>query len=155
VRRLSVDLSYSFPHDSVVCCVNFSHDGQFLATGCDHRVHVYDVDSGARVHSFLEPESGAPPTKDELYIRSLSFSRDGHYLAVGAEDRTVKLFDWKTKSLAHTFDGHQSDIYSLVFSPDSRLIVSGSGDKHAKVWDIASKQVGLRNTSAPPRLCDG
>ena len=34
------------------------------------------------------------------------------------------------------FDGHQQEIYSLDFSLDGRLIVSGSGDKTARIWDM-------------------
>jgi glucose repression regulatory protein TUP1 len=34
------------------------------------------------------------------------------------------------------FDGHQQEIYSLDFSSDGRLIVSGSGDKTARIWSM-------------------
>ena len=34
------------------------------------------------------------------------------------------------------FDGHQQEVYSLDFSLDGRFIVSGSGDKTARIWDM-------------------
>ena len=34
------------------------------------------------------------------------------------------------------FDGHQQEIYSLEFSLDGRLIVSGSGDKTVRIWNM-------------------
>jgi general transcriptional corepressor TUP1 len=34
------------------------------------------------------------------------------------------------------FEGHQQEIYSLDFSQDGRLIVSGSGDKTARIWNM-------------------
>jgi glucose repression regulatory protein TUP1 len=34
--------------------------------------------------------------------------------------------------------GHEQDIYSLDFSRDGRIIVSGSGDQTARVWDTAT-----------------
>lgn len=42
---------------SVVCCVRFSADGKFLATGCNRTAQIYDTKSGAKVWcvEFLKP----------------------------------------------------------------------------------------------------
>lgn len=79
----------------------------------------------------------------DLYIRSVCFSPDGKYLAAGAEDKTVKVWDIEKKTIKYTFVGHELDIYSLDFSSDGRFIVSGSGDKKAKVWSMESGKVLL------------
>jgi general transcriptional corepressor TUP1 len=71
----------------------------------------------------------------------VSFSPDGKYLACGAEDQTVKLWDIEKQTTAHIFVGHSMDIYSLDYSSDGRFIVSGSGDKKAKVWDVEGRKV--------------
>jgi glucose repression regulatory protein TUP1 len=34
--------------------------------------------------------------------------------------------------------GHEQDIYSLDFSRDGKIIVSGSGDQTARIWDMDS-----------------
>jgi len=36
--------------------------------------------------------------------------------------------------------GHEQDIYSLDFSRDGRIIVSGSGDQTARVWDMETSK---------------
>ena len=36
------------------------------------------------------------------------------------------------------FTGHEQDIYSLDFSRDGELIVSGSGDKTARIWNMVT-----------------
>lgn len=33
---------------SVVCCVRFSSDGQYLATGCNRTAQIYDTKTGAK-----------------------------------------------------------------------------------------------------------
>lgn len=33
----------------VVCCVKFSNDGQFLATGCNRTAQIYNVKTGGKV----------------------------------------------------------------------------------------------------------
>jgi len=131
-KTIGIDLKHTEEHNSVVCCVRFSQNGSYLATGCNRSAQIYDVDSGAKVSTFTDENA-----KDgDLYIRSVCFSPDGKYLAAGAEDKTVKVWDIEKKTTKHTFVGHDLDIYSLDFSSDGRLIVSGSGDKTARVWDM-------------------
>ena len=36
--------------------------------------------------------------------------------------------------------GHTNWIRSAQFSPDARIIVSGSDDKSVKIWDVANKK---------------
>eukprot|EP01112_Ceratiomyxa_fruticulosa_P011907 TRINITY_DN3277_c1_g1_i1.p1 TRINITY_DN3277_c1_g1~~TRINITY_DN3277_c1_g1_i1.p1 ORF type:complete len:697 (+),score=150.04 TRINITY_DN3277_c1_g1_i1:437-2527(+) len=130
--NLNIDLLHNLGHSSVVCCVKFSGDGKYLATGCNRSAQIYDVESGRKVHTFADES-----IKDgDLYIRSVSFSPDGQYLATGAEDKTVKVWDIAHKRILHTFTGHELDIYSLDFNYSGRFIVSGSGDKKAKIWDV-------------------
>jgi glucose repression regulatory protein TUP1 len=130
--NLNIDLLHNLNHSSVVCCVKFSADGKYLATGCNKSAQIYDIESGRKVHTFIDD-----CVKDgDLYIRSVCFSPDGQHLATGAEDKTVKVWDITHKRILHTFTGHELDIYSLDFSQDGRFIVSGSGDKKAKIWDI-------------------
>lgn len=130
--NLNINLMHTLEHQSVVCCVKFSSDGKWMSTGCNKSAQIYDVETGEKVHTFSEDIA-----KDgDLYIRSVCFSPDNKFLAAGAEDKTVKLWDIESKRLHHTFVGHELDIYSLDFSKDGKFIVSGSGDKKAKIWDV-------------------
>jgi|GEM_PF-6492089 len=43
--------------------------------------------------------------------------------------------------MVHTFKGHQEDIWSTVFSPNSKYVVSGSRDKTVKLWNIENKSL--------------
>lgn len=133
-RVLDVTLMHSLIHETVVCCVRFSADGKYLATGCNRTAQIFEVQTGRKSCVLVDESSGRT---GDLYIRSVCFSPDGKYLATGAEDRQIRIWDIQKKSIKHIFDGHQQEIYSLEFSYDGRLIVSGSGDKTARVWDMA------------------
>jgi WD40 repeat protein len=40
------------------------------------------------------------------------------------------------------FDGHEGNINSVAFSPDSKLIVSGGQDKTVRLWNLQGNQIG-------------
>jgi hypothetical protein len=46
---IEFELIHSLEHGSVVCCVNFSPDGKYLATGCNHYAQIFDVNSGRSI----------------------------------------------------------------------------------------------------------
>jgi glucose repression regulatory protein TUP1 len=132
-RVLDVDLLHTLQHESVVCCVRFSHDGKYVATGCNRSAQIFDVHTGQKV-CVLQDDS--VEAVGDLYIRSVCFSPDGKYLATGAEDKLIRVWDIASNKIRNTFSGHEQDIYSLDFAKDGRTIASGSGDRTVRLWDI-------------------
>ena len=53
----------------------------------------------------------------------------------------VQIWDIAEKRIRTIFEGHQQEIYSLDFSRDGRLIVSGSGDRTARIWDMSDGKI--------------
>ncbi|KAG0658800.1 general transcription repressor [Monosporozyma unispora] len=156
-RNLDVDLHMSFDHSSVVCCVRFSNDGQFLATGCNRTTQVYNVASGELICSLSDDNTlnthmeqstiisaaettnaGEKDANSDLYIRSVCFSPDGKLLATGAEDKLIRIWDIEKKKIVMVLKGHGQDIYSLDYFPSGNKLVSGSGDKTVKIWDLVT-----------------
>lgn len=137
--NVNTNLLHNLDHQSVVCCVKFSRDGNYLATGSNRAAQIFNVETGQKVRSFpAETKKKVSNEKDDSYVRSVCFSPDGQYLVAGAEDRTVKIWDIQTGNLKHSLVGHELDIYSLDFSSDNKFIVSGSGDGKVKLWEMAT-----------------
>ncbi|OBA21004.1 WD40 repeat-like protein [Metschnikowia bicuspidata var. bicuspidata NRRL YB-4993] len=149
-RELDVDLMQSLDHLSVVCCVKFSKNGEFIATGCNKTTQVFDVKTGALVAKLIDDNNSANGSANsaanangDLYIRSVCFSPDGKLLATGAEDKLIRIWDLQTKRIIKILRGHEQDIYSLDFFPDGDRLVSGSGDRTVRIWDLRSSQCSL------------
>ncbi|ABN67995.2 transcriptional repressor TUP1, partial [Scheffersomyces stipitis CBS 6054] len=148
-RDLDVELIHSLDHSSVVCCVRFSKDGKFIATGCNKTTQVFNVETGELVAKLIDDNnssdaaSAVAAANGDLYIRSVCFSPDGKLLATGAEDKLIRIWDLNTKRIIKILRGHEQDIYSLDFFPDGDRLVSGSGDRTVRIWDLRSSQCSL------------
>lgn len=140
---LDVDLVTSLEHSSVVCCVRFSVDGKYLATGCNRSAQIFDVQTG-QLTCRLQDDSVDGDA--DLYIRSVCFSPDGQFLATGAEDHLIRVWDIASQKIRYIFSGHEQDIYSLDYSSSGRFIASGSGDRTVRLWDVESGQCAVTLT---------
>lgn len=70
-------------------------------------------------------------------ISLMQLSSAGDKIAVLAE-RTLLILDADNGKLLSTMTGHLDIIYDAVFSKDGKLLITGSQDSTARVWDVLS-----------------
>ncbi|KAH7338734.1 quinon protein alcohol dehydrogenase-like superfamily [Rhizoctonia solani] len=78
------------------------------------------------------------------HIGSVKFSPDGHIIASAAsrDDNSIRLWNAHTGVLtSEPLKGHEDGLTQLAFSPNGKLIASGSDDKTVRVWDVQTGKV--------------
>jgi WD40 repeat protein len=86
-----------------------------------------------------------PANFEKTFIQFVAFSPVGNRIVSGDhDDGTVTLWDSATGKVLWNLRGHNSSVFAVAFSPDSKRVVSGgltdkSGNGNAiKLWDTES-----------------
>jgi WD40 repeat protein len=108
--------------------VALSPDGKLLAALSIRTVHLRDVATGNEIRSFSVGD------------RSLCFSPDGKRLVTGSYSGEIMLFDVATGDEIRPVAGHRNDVLTIAYSPDGRILASGSGGAAPTIqlWEMAA-----------------
>lgn len=88
----------------------------------------------------VETGKEQPPLKDANAVSiSLTYSRNGKWLALGHIHQTITLYDLEARKQAHSFGGLGSTIRWLEFSPDSKYLVALDAAGTLVVFDPEAK----------------
>ncbi|WWC67687.1 uncharacterized protein I206_101599 [Kwoniella pini CBS 10737] len=137
-------------HKRAVTALRFSNDGQTLVSaGADGWLHYWDPETGDHIRGFKAHKTG---------INDISISPDSLYISTASDDSTALIHYLNpppspSTSIAdqneplRTLIGHTAPVLTIAFSPKSNLIVTGSYDESAIIWDVRKGKI-LRNLPA-------
>ncbi|KAL4749075.1 hypothetical protein BDW72DRAFT_179035 [Aspergillus terricola var. indicus] len=116
-------------HEQDVDCVCFHPNSAYVFTGSsDRTVRMWAVTTGNAVRMF---------TGHTGNITALACSRDGKTLASADDHGSILLWDLGPGRLLKRMRGHgKGGIWSLSWSVESNVLVSGGADGTVRVWDV-------------------
>lgn len=65
----------------------------------------------------------------------------GRLVVSSSDDKTVKLWDGRTRACVRTFYDHTDCVNLADFNPDATCIASASADHTVKLWDMRTQQL--------------
>ena len=123
-------------HTNRVWSVTFHPQENLVVSGSDdHGIKVWELQRGKCIKT-LQGNSNA--------IYAIAYSNQQNLLASGHEDQTIKLWNVDIKAPQtlkpdlqpfQVLRGHSDRILSIAFSPDQKILASGSADRSIKLWD--------------------
>jgi WD40 repeat protein/serine/threonine protein kinase len=109
--------------------LGFSPDSS-LAVACQGQVRLCDPHTG-EVRATLG--AGADPP-----VLCGAFAPDGHLLATGTADQTVRVWDLRAATESRALTGHMNQVAAVAFSPDGKTLASGDWSGAVKLWSAVS-----------------
>jgi WD40 repeat protein len=128
--------------DRFFLALAFSPDGKLLAAGQqDGTITIWNIATKAEWFAVQGRDVATPDWS--AAVEALAFSSDGRILAGGGGDGVVTLFDVDNKRVMTRFPAQESAIASLVFSPNSTKLFSGTHEGKVRCWDLATGEASI------------
>lgn len=109
---------------------------------------IYLWEKRTKIPKKIEGTAGLLETRESYWVPTVALARDEQWLALSFSNK-VYLVDLASGKRMHTLAGHINGVRQLVFSPDGKVLASGSYDCTVKLWDVATGRA-LRNFGSPP-----
>jgi hypothetical protein len=65
----------------------------------------------------------------------LAFSTDGAWIASGGVDKTVRIWETRSRAQRLVLSGHKGEVASLTFNADASRLITASDDGTVKIWE--------------------
>lgn len=116
------------------------HECEIVATFTNStNTHLISISKNGSLKSIDFSKGSILSTMElEYEVVNAAINKDTELLAVACSDSVIRVIDFSAMRLVRLFNGHVGCIKDLIFSSDSKWLISCSQDKTIRTWDMAS-----------------
>ena len=136
--RTAQGVKLSLPTDDQVFAAAFSPDGDTMAFNSGSSIKFWSIGRMEELGSLAGASWG---------IASLGFAPDGKTLISVNDTDDPVLWDAAPKPKVEILQAHSDSVFSVAFSPDAKILATGSGEflqpirpSAVKLWDVAARR---------------
>lgn len=75
----------------------------------------------------------------EKNARTIAINEVSGELTVGYSDHFIRVFDLDSLGLKYEWEAHSNSVFSVIYTPDGKNLLSGSRDAKLKYWDATGR----------------
>jgi cytochrome c len=111
-----------------ITAVVVAPDGEIVAAAADGQLHFLSSSGDERDHVEASPTP----------ITALALSPTGEHLAAASIGGAVAIVARKQRLVTRMLEGPPGPLWAVVFSPDDKVLFTGSADRVIRRWDLAT-----------------
>ncbi|MBI1255962.1 MAG: hypothetical protein GC204_00685 [Chloroflexi bacterium] len=119
--------------DAAVTALACTKDNQTLFIWDSMKIGVWDLLAGKQIHTLADNSENG---RDELeYVFNGVLAANETFIAAVGINGTVVTLDL-SGSVIQRFVGHTDAVFAVTLSPDDQMLLTGSLDSTARLWDV-------------------
>jgi WD40 repeat protein len=139
------NLAYTLSAQGYHADMRYSPNSQYMVfANWDAGIEIWDLTTRT-LYKSLSHWDGTEDFHTD-FVRTVAYSPDGRFVASGANDYLIKIWDTAGWRVLFTLPGH-GVINQLNFSPDGKYLVSAGSDYAVRIWNVSDGKL-LRTMKA-------
>ena len=128
-------------HYTDVYCGAWTKDGRYLATGSgDATAIIWEIKDHKEYVQHYILDHATQQERNGKDIAILAWNPSGTILATGCYDGTARL--WTNRGeLKFVLSHHDQPVFTVQFSPDGTMLLTGSADHKIVVWNVETGDI--------------